>query len=679
MKQPAAAEWVAAAPARRAALPAAAAVLSAAEILHHASVSGTTTGFAAAAVTALTYAGTPGRRTAALTGIGAAWFTIAEAAGPLAGGPWHPLLITWAAGTIAGALVLRQCESIREAREWRQAKADWLGRGPWYGLGNTHLLAHEHTRLGESWLVDVTGTGRRASSFLPGDLTERIAEREKLPVSRVRVTSGGIAGRIRISVRHRDPWAEPVEHPVLADEPELELPVPCSVHDPLPVGIDPETGAALLLPVWHKRGARNILIVGIKEAGKTVLQNCIRERLTAAADALLMDINASKAREDAEWAPACDLTAIGAAQRKRALGILRITRAIIDWRGVQPRDTAVFQPTAQSPLIVVNIDEIDALIDAGDYLAAAIKKELAYIASKGRSEAVCLIIAGQRATADWIGGADVRANIDLVCVGKVARAGEARHAGDAALALPDMATYGAGQPGVWGIAELGGAHQLGRTFNLESPVDLRRLAHERAESQPSLEPALAEHLGALYAQLKGWDTTASAPAPAAQTAEANGSYPLVTDPSPVAVIEESPLDVLDAEMNDVLPPELRDRLRRMDEKAADTRRILAETGRIMDSLPETGPAARAASSKERWKQLSEQTEIPPDIRTRILDLLAGGGLSASRIAEEIPGTTRVKIIAYLNRMRHDGEVETTGKGRGARWILAGNSESGDSQ
>lgn len=672
-----AAEWVAAAPGRRAALPAAVTVLSAAEILHHASVSGTTTGFAAAAVTAITYARTPGRRAAVLTAIGGAWFTLTESAGPLAGS-WHPLLITWAAGTIAGSVLLRRCESIRAAREWRQARADWLYRGPAYGLQNTHLIEHEHTRLGETWVVDTTSTGRRASSYIPSDLAERIAEREMLPVARVRVTAAGIAGRIRISIRQRDPWAEAVEHPVLAAEPELDLPVPCSVRDPLPVGIDPETGTPLLLAVWHKNGARNVLITGMKEAGKTVLQNCIRERLTAAEDAVLFDINTSKALEDAEWEPTCDLAAIGEGERKRALGILRLAHAAIVWRGrPRARDTAVFQPTREEPLIVVNIDEIDALIDAGDYLAAAIKRELSYIASKGRSEAVCLIIAGQRATADWIGGANVRANIDLVCVGKVSRAGEARHAGDAALSLPDMATYGAGQPGVWGIAELGGEHQLGRTFNLESPLDLRRLAHERAELQPSLEPGLVKHLGALYAQLKGWETAGAAPAAGHAATEVNGSYPPVAD-SPVAVVERTPLDALDAEMNEVLSPELHDRLQRMDERAADTRRLLAETDEIIGSLPKIDPAARAASSQDRWKQLAEQTEIPPDIRARILDLLSGDGMSARKIAEEI-GETRSKVTVWLNKLRHDGEARTAGKGRAARWVLASYSESGDSQ
>src|SRR5262249_43446543 len=105
---------------------------------------------------------------------------------------------------------------------------------------------------------------------------------------------------------------------------------------------------------------------------------------------------------------------------------------------------------------------------------------LAYIASKGGSEGVCMVIAGQRGTAGWMGGADVRANISVVCVGKVSRAGEIMHAaGDMGLLLPNMATYGEGHKGVWAIAELGEDPQVGRTFLLKEPADLRKIATAR--------------------------------------------------------------------------------------------------------------------------------------------------------------------------------------------------------
>ncbi len=101
--------------------------------------------------------------------------------------------------------------------------------------------------------------------------------------------------------------------------------------------------------------------------------------------------------------------------------------------------------------VVLVIDEIDALIDL---LGARAKALLRYITSKDRSESVCLIAAGQRGTADWMGGSDVRANLDVVCAGRVRRQGEINHAvGTMGPLIPDMASYGEGHAGVWAIVE----------------------------------------------------------------------------------------------------------------------------------------------------------------------------------------------------------------------------------
>ena len=70
------------------------------------------------------------------------------------------------------------------------------------------------------------------------------------------------------------------------------------------------------------------------------------------------------------------------------------------------------------------------------------------------------------------------------------------------LVMPDMASYGEGHAGVWVLAELGGDYHIGRTFKLSEPPDLRKLAQERASTQPPLEPGLVAHLGKFYEQLK---------------------------------------------------------------------------------------------------------------------------------------------------------------------------------
>ena len=40
---------------------------------------------------------------------------------------------------------------------------------------------------------------------------------------------------VEISIRERDPWAHPITHPALAEDPEIILPVPCSARKPAEV------------------------------------------------------------------------------------------------------------------------------------------------------------------------------------------------------------------------------------------------------------------------------------------------------------------------------------------------------------------------------------------------------------------------------------------------------------
>jgi len=658
-----AARWAMRAPAERATLPAAAVTWTAAEILHAAQFPGIDAGLASLAVAGVTYGAGHGRKHARQAAAGitltGAWLAAATEAGPLAW-PWHGLSLLWAGGSLGGYWWLRRHEAVRKARGWRQARENWLSvLAPAYGLHGSHLLDWERTRLGEAFIADITGTGKRASMHVIGDLAERIAERERLPASRVQVTAAGVAGRIRVSIRRIDPWAVPPVHPVLDDEPELALPVPCTVREPLVVGIDPETGKPLLLIVWDSDGSKNILLVGKKGAGKTALLSCIRERLTAASDALVFDINVSKAQEDAEWAPACHLTAAGRGQRKRALHILRCAHAAILHRSEIPRDTGNFQPSPEAPLIVVIIDEIDALVKGSDYIAQAIRSELAYLASKDRSEAVGLILAGQRGTAEWVGGSDVRSQMDITGLGKVSRRGEMHHAaGDMGLTLPDMSAYGEGHPGVWVIAEDGGSHQAGRTFKLTEPPDIRRIAAARAA-----------HLGAAYAALRGRQPAPRLVSPHTAAQAANTEEP---DHSPVTTLD--PLSGLDdGLLEDSLPDELRDRLRKIDDRNADTRRILAESDAIIAGLPHADKAKLAEATRQRWDEGAGATVIPPEVREKLIMLLGGEGMSGRKITEAFPGQTRWQMMIFLNRLRWEGIARVEGKGRAARWVACAGS------
>ena len=140
-----------------------------------------------------------------------------------------------------------------------------------------------------------------------------------------------------------------------------------------------------------------------------------------------------------------------------------------------------------------------------------------------------------------------------------------------------------------------------------------------------------------------------------------------------------PIEALDGEMEDMLPPELRDRLKRMDVRRAETTGINAETDAIFAALPEVDPAALAAHTAARWDEAGEQTEVPPDVREKLIMLLAGDGMSGRKITEAFPGVKRWQVMLWLNRLRFEGNARIEGKGRGARWMIISRPAEGDSQ
>ena len=62
-----------------------------------------------------------------------------------------------------------------------------------------------------------------------------------------------------------------------------------------------------------------------------------------------------------------------------------------------------------------------------------------------------MILAGQRATATWTGGAGVRINLSTVVTGMLARDSESRHAVGAENEIPDIAEYSGGEAGFFQI------------------------------------------------------------------------------------------------------------------------------------------------------------------------------------------------------------------------------------
>lgn len=670
--------------AARAVLPACAGVWTAAEIMHATGVPWVDVGLGTIAAAGAVY-GKGARGGAAWLLAAGGWSAVAARLGPLAGPGWYyPVTQAWAVLSFCGWRWARSRPAVVAAREKRQASMDWLGRRDRWGLSRTHLLDWEPTRLGEQFTVDVRGSGRRASQIVHSDVAERIAEDEVLPPSRVRLRRHRLAGRVEISIRRTDPWAKPIPHPVLTEGHEIDLSGPYSITQLAVVGQDPETGSPLSLLLCSPRGGRNVNVVATLDSGKTTLANCISERVTAAPDALQFRINLSiKGDEERElWGPACHLTAFGPRELGRARKVLAVIAGIVQWRAQQPKTMRNWVPSRGDPHLVLIIDEIDALTED-----PVCRRHLEHLGSKGRQYGYSSVRLGQRGTAEWTGGGNVRAVDGVICLGRVNRAMEAMHAaGDLGLRLPDMSEYGEGQPGVWAIAdnETGG-HMAGRSFDLGEPADIQRLVAERAHKQPDLKPELKAFLGDSYENLLSTDVYAKwardqreqAPAAGGQSPAPTPEVPSGTAAAPVATV--TALDVYDRDMEDHLngldeSDPLRRRWVEQGRRNAETRRLLAESA--AEPMPDIPHEQLVAHAAERWRQIGEKTVIPDEHRERMLALLAVGKISAGKIAEAL-GVTPHTARCYVERLRIDGLAQPDGKGRAAGWVAAQPPEDGD--
>lgn len=681
------------------AVPAAfAAVWAAAEALNAAGVTGAaplaegTVTAAALAFGAASRSGrVPGWLPWAIAGTGG-WLSAAVAWGPVSS--W-PLSAAWAAAALWTWRRARQHPAVAGAREWRQARADWLVTCREWGLHGSHLLDHEWTRLGEEWTVDVSGTGTLASALARSTLAERIATRRRIPKARVTVAEHPIAGQLRIEVRDRDPWTDPIPHPATVGDHEVDLPERPSIRGPQPVGQDPATGRLLSLLLCGPGGGRNINVVATIEAGKTTLLSCVSERVTACPDAMLIRINVS-IKGDAEeylWGPACHLTAFGPSQVPRALTVLKVIARVIEWRAQQPKRTANWRPTPRNPHIVLVIDEIDSAMEV-----PALRRALEPLATKGREYGLTIVRAGQRGTAEYTGGGNIRAVDGVYCLGALNRSTEAMHAaGELGLRLPDVSSYGEGNPGVWIIAERG-AWQGGRAWNLCEPDDITAIAEARAASQPELPPECAQWLGDEYARLLGTDVYArwagediadddDLPQDDDDYESAAAGVPAIPPPAlplpvpppgtqaaaAVTVTADGSLEELDwsMDMDDVT----RTRLRELDRKLGRTAGILAET-QALPPAPDVPAEKLRESSEERWRQVGDQADLSPEHRQALLDLLKDG--TTITAATEALGVSTWTARSYLQVLRNEGLARIDGKGRGARWRTA-ETESGDVQ
>jgi len=650
--------WLRHAPAERAPLPLIPAVWVATGIMHSAGMHGLYVVLAVAAATGM--AGWIGERrskdaehkrlagteVAAVTGATGAWVTAGTVWGPLAG-PYHLLSLLYLAASGGGYWWLRRHEAVQGARQrrdkaaaeaaaWIARKTDWHRLAPALGLNGSHLLAHNDTLLGDEMLIDTRGTGRRASQISGRDVAERLGEIEMIPAGRIDVTTDRIPGRLRISVRRKDPWQQALTHPAVDSWSPFARLVedPASCRKPLVIGVDPETGDPLRLTLWDEdEGGKVVLVAAKKGSGKTVLLSCITERITACDDAQLIQVNLGKHREDRRWASLAAANALGRDDAGRARRILQWVVLAIEERS-KGGDDARVTPTPETPLLVVKIDEIDQV--AAD---PTCKTLLSQIASKCRSEGVALIISGQRATAQWMGGADLRANVDIAVLGRFARAGEARKATGEEVDLPDMGAYGEGRPGVFLITELGGGggYERGRVFNLSDPAAIDLIVARRAAGRRPYvpEPALAG-LADLWAKITG---------PGTIDGEDQGADTESAIKPPHGRVIQGTEDIT--------------------AKIRQARALAEREPPIPDVPPEMAGHAAEMRAERRRQFMDAYTDIdiPPDELAAILAMLGDPGGTTSAAVAEATGKSRATAHRYLTRLANAGHAEVRGEGR----------------
>jgi hypothetical protein len=473
--------WHLHAPAERLPLPLALTLWPSAWILHAAHVPGHVVAYAAAVAMVIAWLawrrherGSPHLRlraaeAAAVTGAVGGWLAAAVTSGPL-GWPAHLLSWIYLTGFAAGYAWLRRHEAVRAARKRRDDQAAWTARkAQWHriahsiGLGGFDLQAVTPTRLGEEWLITGSPYGDLASRIAASSaaVTERLAHLEGLPYGRVEIRLTDYPGQLIIGIRRDDPAVNgPVTHPALEpDSPYAEwFPQHATIRKPIPIGVIPETGQPMELTLWDEEGGKAIGVYAMTGGGKTNMLDALRERVTAMDDAVLFQFNAAGSGDERAWEPLAALTVAGLASDdpQVATGILDglgQARHLIGQRSETAAHTgdSVFQPTPRDPAVVILIDEID---ETGRIDGAS--KLLEFLASKQRKAAVCLIIAGQRATATWTGGSGVRINLSTVVTGLLARDSESRHAVGAENDIPDIAEYSRGEAGffqIWSVRQ----------------------------------------------------------------------------------------------------------------------------------------------------------------------------------------------------------------------------------
>lgn len=203
------------------------------------------------------------------------------------------------------------------------------------------------------------------------------------------------ADRIVMRVIERDPHAEPIDYPT-PEKPSITKPAELGVF---------EDGT----PVRVSFLRRHALIGGIAGSGKSGVLNVILGFLTRCPDVVVWGADLKGGMELAPWK-----TRLGklATEPETVTAMLAEAVAVLEDRAhdMAGMGLRVWEPTPDSPALVIVIDEYAELPDAAREYADS-------IARRGRAVAVTLLVATQRPTQEAMGNGAVRSQMDIrICL-----------------------------------------------------------------------------------------------------------------------------------------------------------------------------------------------------------------------------------------------------------------------
>ncbi|WP_157419644.1 hypothetical protein [Actinomadura kijaniata] len=613
---------------------------------------------------------------------------------------------TWSAYTWSDVLKHRRALAARQAQ--------WQTIATGTELEGSRLVKTEPTHVGVRFKVDVGTDGPSVSQLLRGNLAEQIARLYGIGVDQVQLSGQSSSARILwITLQLRDPWAQPVLHPVLAPTDTATDAAAAldaggadaalvpgafgagptapgkgwrSITDgPFVLGTIPETGQDLVVEVYDEGGAMHVDVFAGTGGGKSTLLSNLVEQADECRDALVMAIDLGKGTIPHLWREVLDAAA-GIGEEDKALQILEWAAALVDERSLESGGRN-HVPTPTAPAVILILDEMDTLVGTDSAIAREAKPLVNHIHKRGRSGGVVLVRAGQRNVVQHTGSREGQANATTTIVLRLKTTKEMTRTIEEwqTLGLPDMATYAPGVKGVALVVGDGGDWAVGRVRDLSDFDAVRELSQRRGGPIAHLEPHIAQRLPG-YTQRHF--VAAGGPGGGPGDDPATHQQPSLPDdaglpPSPDATQPPRPpepappvgsprggdgsfgIDPGDdqavTQAADGLTAEIERHLANMPEPPA-TPTSLEELLAAKDALGSIGTNSPEANRK---------LPVPPHIAGPVLHLLRARAADGARRGEidEVLGTSKTKGTDWIKLLLDHGLIARRGNTKATRYYL----------